>query len=365
MIRVLEEVKRQASNVVLEEKVEAEVVRTPDEKVELQGVLEWDFRKDWQKVPSYAFTVKIGANTYRVKGSGEDDYGHIIKSGTFGRVFIGVNIDTGEKVALKVAAPLPFSRKMFRNECQALLDVRGHQNVVSANHVGLLAGNSPLMFAVMDFIDGAEGLIDFIEKGESFTAREVFSIIRDVAKGLKHSHRSGWIHRDVKLGNILFGSDGVARLCDFGLCYSSEPGKRANFFSGSPIGFSPESLMRKSQGPKSDVYGLMATFASFYTNLKIEKKIGNPIGYFSGDKVLSIFSENNPRLRGDIVLKREDLLYSSKNLCKNNMHLEPVVDKVLSLINRGLKLDPDERISLDEIIQELEGWIAEEAMLPA
>src|SRR5690606_35660851 len=37
-----------------------------------------------------------------------------------------------------------------------------------------------------------------------------------VVAALRHSHASGWVHRDVKARNVLLGADGRARLIDFG-----------------------------------------------------------------------------------------------------------------------------------------------------
>ncbi|MFD8320674.1 serine/threonine-protein kinase [Kitasatospora purpeofusca] len=42
-------------------------------------------------------------------------------------------------------------------------------------------------------------------------------ILTEVAAGLRHMHGSGWVHGDLKPGNVLLMADGTAKLADFGL----------------------------------------------------------------------------------------------------------------------------------------------------
>jgi serine/threonine protein kinase len=44
----------------------------------------------------------------------------------------------------------------------------------------------------------------------------VLLAVRDVAQGLVAMHQAGFIHRDVKMENVLLNSNGRFKLCDFG-----------------------------------------------------------------------------------------------------------------------------------------------------
>src|SRR5579859_428506 len=47
------------------------------------------------------------------------------------------------------------------------------------------------------------------------TVPETLEIARDIASGLSYAHDKGFVHRDVKPGNIMFRTNGTAVLADF------------------------------------------------------------------------------------------------------------------------------------------------------
>jgi serine/threonine protein kinase len=66
-------------------------------------------------------------------------------------------------------------------------------------------------------------------------------IIAQIIVGLKHVHKNGFIHRDIKDGNILMFRDGTIKLCDFGASFNeSEKQKEPGSFCGTPKFMAPE-----------------------------------------------------------------------------------------------------------------------------
>lgn len=65
-----------------------------------------------------------------------------------------------------------------------------------------------------------------------------------LADGLDHAHRHGVLHRDIKPANVLLTGEGIPKLADFNISFSSqvEGAKPATYFGGSLAYMSPEQL---------------------------------------------------------------------------------------------------------------------------
>jgi serine/threonine protein kinase len=85
-----------------------------------------------------------------------------------------------------------------------------------------------------------------------------------VLAALRAAHREGVLHRDVKPGNILAGSDGRVVLTDFGIARAADSPTltTSGLLIGSPSYIAPERALGGHGGPASDLWGLGA---SLYT----------------------------------------------------------------------------------------------------
>ncbi|MGH2685411.1 MAG: serine/threonine-protein kinase, partial [Actinomycetota bacterium] len=109
---------------------------------------------------------------------------------------------------------------------------------------------------VMEYIDGPS-LADLLKGGPLPVERAAVMGIR-LADGLAHAHHLGIVHRDVKPGNVLVGSDGLARLADFGIARLTGDTTltQTGWLVGTASYLAPEQLEGRHVGPRADIYSL-------------------------------------------------------------------------------------------------------------
>ncbi|HVS15207.1 MAG TPA: protein kinase [Thermoanaerobaculia bacterium] len=135
--------------------------------------------------------------------------------GGMGQVYRARDERLERDVALKVLPPHvsrdPRALARFQREAR-MLAVVSHPNLVPIFDVGSADG---VDFLVMELASG-ETLSQRLERGPPGRA-EAIGIAAEIARGLAAIHRHGIVHRDLKPSNVILGSDGRARLLDFGL----------------------------------------------------------------------------------------------------------------------------------------------------
>jgi serine/threonine protein kinase len=76
-----------------------------------------------------------------------------------------------------------------------------------------------MVYLLMEF--GSKGtLFDLLslrqKEGKVFDETEIIQLILTISKSVKKMHELGYQHRDLKIENLLYFSDEVIKLCDFG-----------------------------------------------------------------------------------------------------------------------------------------------------
>jgi serine/threonine protein kinase len=67
----------------------------------------------------------------------------------------------------------------------------------------------------MELVDGGT-VADWLKAGPR-SWRAILGVYLQAARGLAAAHTAGFVHRDFKPENVLYGKDGVARVSDFGV----------------------------------------------------------------------------------------------------------------------------------------------------
>ena len=100
----------------------------------------------------------------------------------------------------------------FRQEAQAAASL-SHPNIVTVYDYGEDPSGP---YIVMELVDG-EDLATILRRSGTLPPRQVARIGAGIARALAAAHARGLIHRDVKPGNVLIGTDGRVKVVDFGI----------------------------------------------------------------------------------------------------------------------------------------------------
>jgi eukaryotic-like serine/threonine-protein kinase len=193
-----------------------------------------------------------------------------IARGGMGEVYEGSNVNSDERVAIKVILPElasdPKVQAMFLKEARTLTKL-SHPALVQYR---VLAQEPELgcLYIAMDYIDGTS--LSDVLASYGPTLPELTALTRRLADGLRAAHDLGAIHRDLSPDNILLerGRLERARIIDFGIAKDTDPGSATIIGDGfaGKLGFvAPEQLgdFGREVGPWSDVYSLGLIILSF------------------------------------------------------------------------------------------------------
>lgn len=193
--------------------------------------------------------------------------GQLIGKGTFGRVYLGMNITTGELIAVKqveVNAKAAGSDKDKIKELVKSLDqeIDTMQHLDHPNIVQYL-GCERKEYSISIFLEYISGgsVGSCIRKHGKFEESVVSSLTRQTLLGLSYLHREGILHRDLKADNILLDLDGTCKISDFGISKKTDNiygNDVTNSMQGSVFWMAPEVIRSQGQGysAKVDIWSL-------------------------------------------------------------------------------------------------------------
>jgi mitogen-activated protein kinase kinase kinase len=193
--------------------------------------------------------------------------GQLIGKGTFGRVYLGMNITTGELIAVKQVEVNPKAAGSDKDKIKELVksldqEIDTMQHLDHPNIVQYL-GCERKEYSISIFLEYISGgsVGSCLRKHGKFEECVVSSLTRQTLGGLAYLHREGILHRDLKADNILLDLDGTCKISDFGISKKTDDiygNDITNSMQGSVFWMAPEVIRSQGQGysAKVDIWSL-------------------------------------------------------------------------------------------------------------
>ena len=192
----------------------------------------------------------------------------VLGEGGMGTVYLGVHIQLGRKVAVKMLHPNLSKnaslRERFKNEASALAHLHQPNIVTLFDYYESDEG----LFLIMEYVDGIE-LADHINKVsgpiDEKTSIHYFNQILDA---FSFAHNNKVVHRDIKPSNILINKANDIKIMDFGIAKIMDSQKsltKTGMQMGTVFYMSPEQVNGQKIDQRSDVYSLGVTLFQMIT----------------------------------------------------------------------------------------------------
>ena len=256
------------------------------------------------------------ANRYKIKS--------LLGKGGDSTVYHAINtsekppVDVALKI-IKVKDEIQELSPQFERETSRLATLN-HPNIVKLLEHGSFEG---VFFLVTEFIKGRS--LGSIIKDSPLIEESAVDLALQVAETLKYINQFGIVHRDIKPDNILISTKGEVKLVDFGL--SREEHQQTvsikGEMSGTPQYLAPEYIDGKLLNIQTDIYSLGITL--FYM-------VSGTLPF---------------QARTPMALLSKQLNEPPPMLTEMTEYVSP---EFADMVNRMLIKDPNERITLDEMI---------------
>jgi serine/threonine protein kinase len=194
--------------------------------------------------------------------------------GNFGQVFHVFDRALGAEKAIKVLLSTDPTRFMQSLEEAQILNRCQHKHIVTINEANIFAVNgTPRVVLDLEYIP--EGSLETALASRWVSIRESVEYVRGALLGLEHAHGQGFLHRDVKPGNILLAPN-TPKLSDFGL--ATEAGLS---LIGSAKGYRPHLPPEYHNNPatseQTDIFAVGVTLFRALSNITDWRAVINAI----------------------------------------------------------------------------------------
>jgi eukaryotic-like serine/threonine-protein kinase len=265
---------------------------------------------------------KIISNRYRIIKK--------IASGGMADVFLGDDLKSGRKVAIKILSSVYASDRnfvaRFKSETQILARLN-HPNIVQVYDWGEFNG---FYFICIEYVEG-DSLKEIIERKGPLPAETAAGYAVQISSALLTAHKNNLIHRDIKPQNILITPEGKAKVTDFGIAKSliTDVTKTLNIL-GTAHYISPEQAKGEVLDHRTDIYSL---------GIAIYEMLTADVPFRGGSSI-------------DISLK-----HINEKPLKPSELIENIPVKLEKIVMHCLEKNPEDRYtSIGELISDLKNY---------
>nr|GLL43718.1 mitogen-activated protein kinase kinase kinase NPK1-like [Ipomoea trifida] len=198
--------------------------------------------------------------------------GEMIGCGAFGRVYMGMNLDSGELIAVKEVSIAANSASRERTQAHIreleeevnLLKNLTHPNIV--RYLGTAREEGSLNI-LLEFVPGGS-ISSLLGKFGSFPEPVIRMYTKQLLIGLEYLHKNGIMHRDIKGANILVDNKGCIKLADFGASkkvveLATMTGAKS--MKGTPYWMAPEVILQTGHSFSADIWSVGCTVIEMAT----------------------------------------------------------------------------------------------------
>ncbi|KAG2727463.1 hypothetical protein I3760_01G158700 [Carya illinoinensis] len=181
--------------------------------------------------------------------------GELIGCGAFGRVYMGMNLNSGELLAAHIRG-LEEEVKLLKN--------LSHPNIV--RYLGTAREEDSLNI-LLEFIPGGS-ISSLLGKFGSFPESVIRMYTKQLLLGLEYLHKNGIMHRDIKGANILVDNKGCIKLADFGASkkvVELATINGAKSMKGTPYWMAPEVILQTGHSFSADIWSVGCTVIEMAT----------------------------------------------------------------------------------------------------
>ncbi|XP_021670836.2 mitogen-activated protein kinase kinase kinase NPK1 isoform X2 [Hevea brasiliensis] len=237
--------------------------------------------------------------------------GELIGCGAFGRVYMGMNLDSGELLAVKqvlIAANSALKEKTQAYTWELEEEVKLLKNLSHPNIVRYLgtAREDDSLNILLEFVPGGS-ISSLLGKFGSFPESVIRMYAKQLLVGLEYLHKNGIMHRDIKGANILVDNKGCIKLADFGASkkvVELATINGAKSMKGTPYWMAPEVILQTGHSFSADIWSVGCTV--------IEMATGKPPWSQQYQEVAALFhigtTKSHPPIPDHLSVEAKDFL---------------------------------------------------------
>ena len=261
----------------------------------------------------------------------------VLGRGITGEVRLGFRVSDMHRVAIKIIRKGSISKMTQKQSNQVLNEVKILQSVSHPCVINLedVIDTSEYLFIVLELAEGGE-LFDKIIEKTKMNESEAKEYFFQIASAIQYLHSKRICHRDLKPENILLctldDSNPVVKITDMGLSKLVSLGTELKTFCGTPHYIAPE---------------IVKNVAVFHNDAYTVK-----VDCWSLGVILYILLSGTPPFSAE----RNCGMDLKNQILKANYNFYPqlfnnISDEAKDLIQKLLKVSPDERLSAQEILE--------------